>query len=87
TPDSADPGLNTEALLVDADHLSITKLPNKQSQIYQYIKSFVVKETKPPLLRWLDSKYQEGNNGWQGYSNWSNSPKGVEETYIVDEQV
>ncbi|PTP74005.1 esterase/lipase family protein [Vibrio splendidus] len=87
TPDSADPGLNTEALLVDADHLSITKLPNKQSQIYQYIKSFVVKETKPPLLRWLDSKYQEGSNGWQGYSNWSNSPKGVEETYIVDEQV
>lgn len=87
TPDSADPGLNTEALLVDADHLSITKLPNKQSQIYQYIKSFVVKETKPPLLRWLDSKYQEGSHGWQGYSNWSNSPKGVEETYIVDEQV
>ncbi|HFG2036624.1 TPA: esterase/lipase family protein [Vibrio cholerae] len=87
TPDSADPGLNTEALLVDADHLSITKLPDKQSQIYQYIKSFVVKETKPPLLRWLDSKYQEGSHGWQGYSNWSNSPKGVEETFIVDEQV
>ncbi|MCS6211447.1 alpha/beta fold hydrolase [Shewanella baltica] len=87
TPDSADPGLNTEALLVDADHLSITKLPNKQSQIYQYIKCFVTKETKPPLLRLLDSKYPEGNHGWQGYSNWSNSPKGVEETYIVDEQV
>lgn len=87
TPDSADPGLNTEALLVDADHLSITKLTNKQSQIYQYIKCFVTKETKPPLLRLLDSKYPEGNHGWQGYSNWSNSPKGVEETYIVDEQV
>ncbi|OCH28947.1 hypothetical protein A6E12_08705 [Aliivibrio fischeri] len=87
TPDSADPGLNTEALLVDADHLSITKLTNKQSQIYQYIKAFVVKETKPLQLQWLDSKYPEGSHGWQAYSNWSNSPKGIEETYIVDEQV
>lgn len=87
TPDSADPGLNTEALLVDADHLSITKLPNKQSQIYQYIKSFVVKETEPPQLLWLNSKYPEGSHGWQGYANWSNSPKGIEEAFIVDEQV
>lgn len=87
TPDSADPGLNTEALLVDADHLSITKLANKQAQIYQYIKSFVAKETKPPQLQWLDSKYPEGNHGWQGYANWSNSPKGIEEAFIVDEQV
>jgi pimeloyl-ACP methyl ester carboxylesterase len=87
TPDSADPGLNTEALLVDADHLSITKLANKQSQIYRYIKDFVTKESKPPQLQWLDSQYPKGSDGWQGYSNWSNSPKGVEEAYIVDEQV
>lgn len=87
TPDSADPGLNTEALLVDADHLSITKLANKQSQIYRYIKDFVTKESKLPQLQWLDSKYPKGSHGWQGYSNWSNSPKGVEEAYIVDEQV
>ncbi|WP_165974263.1 esterase/lipase family protein [Vibrio crassostreae] len=87
TPDSADPSLETEALLVDACHDSITKPSDKKDQTYQYIKCFIAKETKPPQLQWLDSKYPEGSHGWQGYSNWSNSPKGVEETYIVDEQV
>ncbi|ULH01591.1 hypothetical protein MF133_15540 [Aeromonas caviae] len=87
TPDSADPGLNTEALLVDADHLSITKLANKQSQIYQYVKNFVAKETKPPQIQWLNAKYPEGNHGWQSYANWSNTPKGIEEAFIVDETV
>lgn len=87
TPDSADPGLNVEALLVDADHISITKLANKQSQIYHYIKNFIEKETKPPQILWLNAKYPEGNHGWQGYANWSNAPKGIQEVFIVDEAV
>jgi hypothetical protein len=41
SPISADPGLKETAIPVDADHESICKPPNKESEIYIFIKNFI----------------------------------------------
>lgn len=40
-PDSADPGLSQDAVFVDANHISIAKPPNRENEIYIFVRNFV----------------------------------------------
>jgi hypothetical protein len=41
----------------------------------------------PSLVLWVREKVGRPLQGWISYGNWSNSPKGVEESFIIDEQI
>ncbi|MBJ9983022.1 hypothetical protein IBT50_15760 [Bacillus sp. S70] len=41
----------------------------------------------PALVLWVRDRIGRPIQGWKAYGNWSNSPKGIEEKYIIDEHV
>lgn len=41
----------------------------------------------PALILWVRKKIGEPIQGWEPYSNWSNARGGVEEEYIIDDQI
>lgn len=41
----------------------------------------------PSLILWVRPKIGKPIHGWQSYDNWSNSPGGIEEEYLLDEEV
>lgn len=45
-PDSADPGVKEDPIMVDADHYSICKPDTKQSEVYRHISSFIEKKNE-----------------------------------------
>lgn len=65
-PDSADPGLLSRPIAVDADHATICKFKNRSSQIYLLIRDFLQRQVDvgPPAEarhRELKALVQEGN--------------------------
>jgi pimeloyl-ACP methyl ester carboxylesterase len=46
-PDSADPGLGERPVLLDADHISICKAADRNSEIYRHIKAFIERSATP----------------------------------------
>jgi len=45
-PDSADPGVKEDPIMVDADHYSICKPETKESEVYRHVSSFVEKKNE-----------------------------------------
>ena len=43
--------------------------------------------THPSLILWVRNKIGRPLQGWQPYDNWANSPSGLQEEYIVDEEL
>lgn len=86
-PDSADPGLSEETIPVEEDHESICKPESTTSQVYLQIKNFISKELVSPQFTWLKSHYGLSVNAWKGYDNWSNSPDGLANIYLIDDDV
>lgn len=41
----------------------------------------------PSLVFWVHNKIGRPVQGWKAYGNWSNSPKGIDEEYILDEHM
>ncbi len=48
-PDSGDPGLSSNPIPIDADHIEIAKPANRESEIYQHIRSFVARHVERPV--------------------------------------
>ncbi len=45
-PDSADPGVKEDPIMVDADHYSICKPHTKESEVYRHVSSFIEKKNE-----------------------------------------
>ncbi|WP_305830524.1 esterase/lipase family protein [Photobacterium leiognathi] len=43
-PDSADPGVKEDPIMVDADHYSICKPDTKESEVYRHVSNFIEKK-------------------------------------------
>jgi len=41
----------------------------------------------PTLVLWMRKKIGKPIQGWQSYDNWARCPNGIEEEYIMDEQI
>ncbi len=48
-PDSSDPGLASDPIPIDSDHITIVKPANRQSQIYQLVQNFILRRTERPV--------------------------------------
>jgi hypothetical protein len=48
-PDSSDPGLSTDPVPIDTDHIAIAKPANRQSEIYQLVLNFIERHTERPV--------------------------------------
>ncbi len=48
-PDSSDPGLASEAIAIDADHIHIAKPLGPDHQVYKLIRAFIERETARPI--------------------------------------
>lgn len=43
--------------------------------------------THPSLILWVQNKIGRPIQGWQPYDNWANKPAGIQEEYIIDEEL
>jgi hypothetical protein len=43
-PDSSDPGLSSRPIPIDATHVTICKPPNRNSEIYVYVRNFITRQ-------------------------------------------
>ena len=50
-PDSSDPGLSSDPIPIDADHITIAKPPNPNHQVYRLIRSFIDHEVGRTVSR------------------------------------
>ena len=48
-PDSSDPGLATDPVPIDSDHLTIVKPANRKSEIYELVRDFIERRTERPM--------------------------------------
>ena len=86
-PDSADPGLPTDAILVDEDHDSISKPDNKTSEVFLYVQNLISKHLQDEQILWIKEKFGQTRQGWRSYENWANCPDGIEGKYLSDDDV
>jgi tetratricopeptide (TPR) repeat protein len=47
-PDSSDPGLSSDPIAIDADHVAIAKPRDRNSQVYKLIRQFIARASAPP---------------------------------------
>ena len=48
-PDSSDPGLSSDPVPIDTDHIAIAKPVNRESEVYQLVLSFIKRPTERPV--------------------------------------
>lgn len=41
----------------------------------------------PSLILWVRNKIERSLQGWQPYGNWANSPGGIREEYLIDDEL
>lgn len=86
-PDSSDPGIRENMILVDTDHGGICKPDTRQHEVYQHVLSFVKTGRMTPQNFWLRSYFSDQVSGWSGYQNWSGGISVGDSHYIIDEDV
>ncbi|WP_305812124.1 esterase/lipase family protein [Photobacterium leiognathi] len=55
-PDSADPGVKEDPIMVDADHYSICKPDTKESEVYRHVSNFIEKNEFISQQEWIELK-------------------------------
>ena len=50
-PDSSDPGLSSDPIPIDTDHIDIAKPLNRESEVYQLVLNFIKRPTERPISR------------------------------------
>ena len=50
-PDNSDPGLATDPIPIDSDHIGIVKPINRESETYQLVRNFIVRRPEQAVLR------------------------------------
>jgi tetratricopeptide (TPR) repeat protein/pimeloyl-ACP methyl ester carboxylesterase len=48
-PDSSDPGLSSDPVPIDTDHMAIAKPVNRESEVYQLVLNFIKRHTERPV--------------------------------------
>jgi tetratricopeptide (TPR) repeat protein/pimeloyl-ACP methyl ester carboxylesterase len=48
-PDSSDPGLSSDPVPIDADHIEIAKPVNRESEVYKLVFNFIERHTERPV--------------------------------------
>ncbi|QCU73294.1 esterase/lipase family protein [Pseudoalteromonas distincta] len=87
-PDSADPGLpETRAIPIESCHENICKPADKEDEIYTHVKGFISQKKREFHELWINSRFYNDTNSWEGYNNWANCPHGTSGEYFFDEQV
>lgn len=87
-PDSADPGIaGVRAIPISVSHENICKPNDKNDEIYIHIKGFLSQKKREFHELWINSRFYNDTNSWEGYSNWANCPHGTSGEYFFDEQV
>ncbi|WP_077338806.1 esterase/lipase family protein [Pseudocolwellia agarivorans] len=87
-PDSADPGIaGVRAIPISVSHENICKPNDKNDEIYTHIKGFISQKKREFHELWINSRFYNDTNSWEGYSNWAHCPHGTSGEYFVDEQV
>lgn len=86
-PDSSDPGLSAEMILVDTDHSGICKPDSRKNEVYIHLQDFVSSTRITPQLLWLRSQFGPDIHGWSGYQNWSGNTNQGSSAYITDDKV
>lgn len=41
----------------------------------------------PPIILWIKQKIEKALTGWQPFGNWSNSPKGEKDIYLISNDI
>lgn len=87
-PDSSDPGIaGVRAIPIAVSHENICKPNDKNDEIYTHIKGFISQKKREFHELWINSRFYNDTNSWEGYSNWANCPHGTSGEYFFDEQV
>ncbi|MEJ5113735.1 esterase/lipase family protein [Erwinia billingiae] len=86
-PDSSDPGIQAEMVMVDTDHNGICKPDSRQNEVYQHVLNFVKSSKITPQHLWLMKHFGSQVRGWRGYQNWSGAAQDVDGRYIIDDKV
>ncbi|WP_045481934.1 esterase/lipase family protein [Vibrio owensii] len=87
-PDSADPGITgVRAIPISVSHENICKPIDKNDEIYTHIKGFLSQKKREFHELWINSRFYNDTNSWEGYNNWAHCPHGTSGEYFVDEQV
>ncbi len=87
-PDSADPGIaGVRAIPISVSHENICKPNDKNDEIYTHIKGFLSQKKREFHELWINSRFYNDTNSWEGYNNWAHCPHGTSGEYFVDEQV
>ena len=48
-PDSSDPGLATDPVPIETDHIAIAKPANRDSNIYKFVRDFILRDSERPV--------------------------------------
>ncbi|MBA2155528.1 hypothetical protein HNS33_21995 [Enterobacter roggenkampii] len=86
-PDSSDPGLSAEMIMVDSDHGGICKPDSRNHEVYVHLRDFIESIRIKPQHLWLRSQFGPAVRGWYGYRNWSGSSNNSSSSYIIDAKV
>ncbi|WP_205387594.1 hypothetical protein [Vibrio campbellii] len=87
-PDSADPGITgVRAIPISVSHENICKPSDKNDEIYTHIKGFLSQKKREFHELWINSRFYNDTNSWEGYNNWAHCPHGTSGEYFVDDQV
>lgn len=86
-PDSSDPGLSAEMIMVDSDHGGICKPDSRNHEVYVHLLDFIESIRIKPQHLWLRSQFGPAVRGWYGYQNWSGSSNNSSSSYIIDAKV
>ncbi len=68
-----------EAVKCENGHESFSLDFYDRGRIATWVRSY------PSLVLWIRNKIGRALQGWQSYGNWSNSPEGLSEEYILDD--
>lgn len=87
-PDSSNPGIaGVRAIPIAVSHENICKPNDKNDEIYTHIKGFLSQKKREFHELWINSRFYNDTNSWEGYNNWAHCPHGTSGEYFVDEQV
>ncbi|MEX0905942.1 MAG: hypothetical protein WD028_09490 [Balneolaceae bacterium] len=60
---------------------------NLKTDFYDSVRIASWVRSHPSLILWVRQKIGKPFQGWQPYANWANAPGGIEEEYLLDDEI
>jgi hypothetical protein len=86
-------GATTETALNDRIHamrdVVLTEPNNSQLHLDFFDRGQIATwvRSHPPLILWVRNQIGRPLDGWQSFGNWANTPDGVQEEYLLDDEL